>query len=697
MKNQIKFKFLFAIFLAILLIGCNKDDEQLLQQSNEQPVNLETARTSLLTEKEVKSNSLFSQLVQQTELNRFVNLSHEDYKNNTSYPFIINVDQGQLLETDKLTSIKLSLYVENQTKYDVNNLVLANEDGRKKIYWYTYHFDDNTYSQFVDKDNYEFDLKFTKRELNIAGEIVSIAEGVSTVSSIQNDENYKGSNCRIVVLLYINECNCHPEHVPGQEDQCGCTAGGPGFDVSNVLVCGSGNESGNQNGPLSVGYNQGYFSAPGYGTLGGIVHTARRPEDTGGGFGDDGFGSTPFLSDREVQIFALARVAGLSAMQENYFFQPGNQDKAAFLAALLFENRFSQRSKNVVRAIAEVMRRGNDYASQGNNFYQTINPYITENATDPTFAQRFTFNYAVLRAANENLTWWQAASLAMLDEVQTALDALGLFPVLGEPADLVNGAIYLIRGDGINAAFSFSAAVPFVGWAATGGKAVVRVVRDAGGKKVIKVLAQGTNAVQALANKVKDKVTLSVQNGVEILKDKSGRIIARGKEAVSRVLGNLVDKVNDAQRNIINQWKNTIASQSTKRKGNFGEMATDLDLADQGYIPLHTRIDNIDANGHNGIDAVFEKDGLYYIVESKFSSTTTPSLNAANPTTGLPKQMSDAWIRGGDRLRDAVGQDVAQDILDAGYTRIVATHGPNGNKIYKFVDANGNIGSTWTP
>lgn len=126
-------------------------------------------------------------------------------------------------------------------------------------------------------------------------------------------------------------------------------------------------------------------------------------------------------------------------------------------------------------------------------------------------------------------------------------------------------------------------------------------------------------------------------------------------------------------------------------------MKTDLDLADDGYIPLHNRIDNIDAPGHNGIDAVMEKNGQYFIVESKFSSTTTPSLNPANASTGLPKQMSDDWIRRPGELSNVVGGDLANDILDAGYTRVLATHGPNGNKIYKLVDSAGNIGNVWTP
>lgn len=188
-----------------------------------------------------------------------------------------------------------------------------------------------------------------------------------------------------------------------------------------------------------------------------------------------------------------------------------------------------------------------------------------------------------------------------------------------------------------------------------------------------------------------------VENGQLVLR-RGEQIIAVGDDATRRVLANIADAVNDAQRNIISRWSDDIATATNKQKGNFGEMATDLKLADEGYIPLHTRIDNIDAPGHTGIDAVFEKNGQYFIVESKFSKTTTPSLTPANASTGLPKQMSDAWIQRPGELANVIGDtNLADDIIDAGYTRVVATHGPNGATIFKEVSSQGVIGNVWTP
>lgn len=64
----------------------------------------------------------------------------------------------------------------------------------------------------------------------------------------------------------------------------------------------------------------------------------------------------------------------------------------------------------------------------------------------------------------------------LLNMFQTGLDVIGLIPVAGEVADLVNGTIYLVRGDKTNAALSFAATIPIAGWAATGAKLAIKVV-----------------------------------------------------------------------------------------------------------------------------------------------------------------------------------------------------------------------------
>ncbi|MFC4636595.1 AHH domain-containing protein [Dokdonia ponticola] len=67
--------------------------------------------------------------------------------------------------------------------------------------------------------------------------------------------------------------------------------------------------------------------------------------------------------------------------------------------------------------------------------------------------------------------------------LQLGLDIVGLIPGFGEVADVANGLIYTIDGDGVNAAFSYASAVPFVGWFSTGAKWAKRTITLANGRK----------------------------------------------------------------------------------------------------------------------------------------------------------------------------------------------------------------------
>jgi hypothetical protein len=69
-----------------------------------------------------------------------------------------------------------------------------------------------------------------------------------------------------------------------------------------------------------------------------------------------------------------------------------------------------------------------------------------------------------------------------LDNLQNALNFGGMVPVFGEPIDGVNGIIYYIRGDKVNAALSAGSMIPFIGNGVAGAKIVkngANVFKDA--------------------------------------------------------------------------------------------------------------------------------------------------------------------------------------------------------------------------
>jgi len=129
---------------------------------------------------------------------------------------------------------------------------------------------------------------------------------------------------------------------------------------------------------------------------------------------------------------------------------------------------------------------------------------------------------------------------------------------------------------------------------------------------------------------------------------------------------------------------------NTIRKGNFGEIATDVSLYSKGYTPLHVRIDDIDKPLSTGIDGIFQNPstGEFLIVESKFGSGVL-GLTA----DGL--QMSDTWILGSDRLINEVGPDLANEIILRGYRRILSNVASDGVVVYRELNSSGGIVGSW--
>jgi len=113
----------------------------------------------------------------------------------------------------------------------------------------------------------------------------------------------------------------------------------------------------------------------------------------------------------------------------------------------------------------------------------------------------YTLECAKLRF--ENPSWGeiriglQATFNVLLDGSHLALDIAGLVPAIGEVADLTNGIIYTLEGDGVNAAFSFSSMIPIAGWFSTGAKWAQKIVIGASGRKIaLKFIVDSNNIIR---------------------------------------------------------------------------------------------------------------------------------------------------------------------------------------------------------
>lgn len=126
------------------------------------------------------------------------------------------------------------------------------------------------------------------------------------------------------------------------------------------------------------------------------------------------------------------------------------------------------------------------------NFFNNVNTYSSLNLIDPVLALNFTRLYfahcAILRKEHPEWSNLQIFANAYLDTLHLLLDFAGLVPAFGEVADITNGAIYTIQGQGSNAALSYASAIPFAGWFSAG----VKFAKRADG---LSFLVVGTNNI----------------------------------------------------------------------------------------------------------------------------------------------------------------------------------------------------------
>lgn len=168
----------------------------------------------------------------------------------------------------------------------------------------------------------------------------------------------------------------------------------------------------------------------------------------------------------------------------NYIVQNNFSSKSREIANELIDLGIQELNQNDLNSLVNLTILLED---SGDNlfteqFAQQLMPFIDiQNGTLPNDYPLFhlTFNtyfrYKKLRQLNPEWSKTKCLWHATKEIVHISLDTFGLVPVIGEVADLSNGALYLIEGDNLNASLSVAGAVPIAGWAATGAKYAVKV------------------------------------------------------------------------------------------------------------------------------------------------------------------------------------------------------------------------------
>ena len=164
------------------------------------------------------------------------------------------------------------------------------------------------------------------------------------------------------------------------------------------------------------------------------------------------------------------------------------------------------------------------------------------------------------------------------------------------------------------------------------------------------------------------------------LQNKQKSIDSGGNKSANNVPDASIRK----QQSIIKSVEDgSVKLETNIQKGNYGEMKMDNYFESQGYQRIsNNRVIDLNEPTHRGIDGVYYKpDGHppYVIAEAKYGKS-----KLANARDGM--QMSDTWIRGSDRLIEAVGKDIADDILLEGYSKMVVNDLSDGTLKIKNLD-----------
>jgi len=246
---------------------------------------------------------------------------------------------------------------------------------------------------------------------------------------------------------------------------------------------------------------------------------------------------------------------------------------------------------------------------------------------------------------NHTLLAAEAYWNVMGGRVHFALDLVGMAPVVGEAADILNGAIYFVEGDHLNAALSAGSALPVWGWTSTAGKWVKNASKGV------------TKPISAVAGKVAFKAIKSGK-GYRFVKVAVGAFSHSAITALKAVKP-ADNTLTNLSRSLLDEAAHRIypIAQSLKTKVDNILQHADIDgtkteaICDEifetgGFVKHDAKFGT-----NNGLDGVYIKKDASGNVEEiiineakQVNAVGGIKLNAANFNTGLPAQMSDAWI-----------------------------------------------------
>ena len=476
MKN--KFKFLIAsVSIAMLFLSsCEKEIYDDAIYKSQQPQNLSISKISF---KELKSNK--------NAVEKIKRVMTKKLPTSIANRAVYNEDFGVLIDTTNI--VQMTSTTEQSITFNIvdytdstkkENLVLVSKnDGNFEAYIAEYNLTQQDLDILASGGTLE-NLKPTNiSEIENASKIAVSGSCVSTSSSTEficNPSN--GGESYSFGFSYSGGCNGTMTYlihnIVSIDYSCISQGGGSLYTGSGISSESSGSGSNSSSG-------SGYSGGSGYnGSFSGnYINTTFVPCTSCIEF-------TETLSDflEDLTPDQLEYWNDLSPREQqtivDYLEQPGADP--AFAEELIDLAILEPNQDDVykITKLSIMFETSEDIFSEefGQSLlpFTEINPshippdYPITNLTISTFLK-----YKQLRQLNPD--WSRAKCLwyATKEMVHIGLDVFGMCPLFGEPADVLNGVLYTIEGDGLNATLSYAGAVPLTGWAATGVKYAIKI------------------------------------------------------------------------------------------------------------------------------------------------------------------------------------------------------------------------------
>ena len=204
----------------------------------------------------------------------------------------------------------------------------------------------------------------------------------------------------------------------------------------------------------------------------------------------DPCGSQPWMpvtNEYTSVVTYLATALELTSEQKNWLIN--NSDVGNTINELLKEYGLSSETRTASVITIDAARNSLIKGPFDIDHYSKIQSYLPNSSQfstgtiSPIYWIHFMAQCAMIRADHPEWStlrvYWEATS----EIIHTGLDIIGMVPVVGEIADLTNGILYTIEGDGVNASLSFAATLPVAGWAATTAKYAKKTIYALDGTK----------------------------------------------------------------------------------------------------------------------------------------------------------------------------------------------------------------------